>query len=197
MRKEIYLIRHGQTDNNYNKLWCGCSSVCNVNLNKDGVAEAICAAEKLQEKQINAIFSSDLQRAVSTAEIISGNLQIPHFVILDVQECDYGLADGLPISEVFEKWGDVANKFMNIEKSFFNVGFPGGESMNQALDRALPALRELVERETYPKVGVVMHAGVMSILLCYFGKRYPEIPNCSVALLVYDDNGFHIEGEIF
>lgn len=67
----IYLVRHGETDNNKNNIIQG--SVVDMALNKKGEKQAQQGAARLKKIPFTAAFSSDLVRAKQTAEIISWN----------------------------------------------------------------------------------------------------------------------------
>ena len=69
--KRIYLIRHGQTDWNVEGRWQG---NLDVPLGEIGYKQAQALADTLQDRPISAIYSSDLMRAVKTAEpLAQGN----------------------------------------------------------------------------------------------------------------------------
>ena len=72
--KHLYLVRHGQTDGNKNKLWIGARSL--YKLNSDGRMEAAVAGAKLRELDLDstAIFASPVERAFQTAKIIQSKI---------------------------------------------------------------------------------------------------------------------------
>ena len=70
----LYLIRHGQTDQNKRKCLQGRSD---IELNDYGRELAVKTAEGLQEVKIDMIFTSPLKRAAETAEIIRRGRDIP------------------------------------------------------------------------------------------------------------------------
>lgn len=90
----IYVVRHGQTDWNKNRKMQGRMG---VPLNQHGIEQAETLKEKMQKVKFDFIFSSPQERAVQTAEIITGVRAVVDDR-LDVY--DLGEADGLPISEV-------------------------------------------------------------------------------------------------
>jgi len=66
--KNIYLVRHGQTDWNVQERWQG---ITDNPLNETGRGQAREVAKEVSKIKIDHIFSSDLIRAVETAQIIS------------------------------------------------------------------------------------------------------------------------------
>lgn len=194
LKKEIFVVRHGETENNRLKIWSGCSEICNVPLNNTGRVQAMNVAKDLQKYNIEAIFSSKLLRAEELSNVLSCYLNIPYAGWDGLHEVDYGLADGMLIKDVWEKMPDIADKFINMHKENFSIGFPEGETMEQSLQRMLKALREIIE-QPYRRVVVTSHAGLMSVLLCHLGMDAPKTPNCSYAKIVYDGE-FHLDGGV-
>ncbi|QFT87598.1 Putative phosphoserine phosphatase 2 [Bacillus sp. THAF10] len=90
----IYIIRHGQTDLNKERRMQGRKG---LPLNKTGLEQAERLREKLKHISFNAVFSSPQERAVQTAEIVTG-LKVTMDDRLDV--FDLGEADGLSIAEM-------------------------------------------------------------------------------------------------
>ena len=90
----IYVVRHGQTDWNKDRKMQGRMG---LPLNQNGVEQAEALKEKLQKVKFDFVFSSPQERAVQTAEIITG---VRAVVDDRLDVFDLGEADGLPISEV-------------------------------------------------------------------------------------------------
>ena len=91
---KIYLIRHGQTDLNKEHRVQGRKG---LPLNEEGKRQAQSLAEKLAGVEFDEIFSSPQERAVQTAEIVTGKAPKTDERI---NVYDLGSADGLLVSEV-------------------------------------------------------------------------------------------------
>ncbi|MCE5300934.1 MAG: histidine phosphatase family protein, partial [Spirochaetia bacterium] len=89
----IYLIRHGETDWNTKLLFQGHS---NTSLNKNGIRQAVCMGKELKDVRIDALISSDLNRAKETALEIRklSNFRYKISVDRDLRERDYGNLEG-------------------------------------------------------------------------------------------------------
>src|SRR5436305_3415315 len=109
-----------------------------VGLSARGRAEIVAVASRLAEEQIAALYSSPLQRARETAEILAERLDLPIEYREDVLELDFGEWTGLTFDAVRtdERW-----RLWSSCRSIACV--PGGESMRQVQERAVKALFEL------------------------------------------------------
>ena len=96
---QLLLVRHGQTEENVRQVLQGQSP---GHLTAQGYAEARELAARLEKLrgQVACVFSSDLERAVRTAEIIAGVLQLPVLREPLLRERDFGELTGRSIAEV-------------------------------------------------------------------------------------------------
>ncbi|MBO6108436.1 MAG: histidine phosphatase family protein, partial [Eubacterium sp.] len=80
--KELFFIRHGRQD----------SKLCNtdVSLSREGREQAKLAALRLKNYGMEKIYSSDLKRAMETAEIIADELGLSYEVLQDIEEIHFG-----------------------------------------------------------------------------------------------------------
>ena len=109
----------------------------------------ILAAElgrRRREDGIQAVFASDLRRAVETAEIALSNTPIPIFHDWRLRECDYGRQNGTPAIEVHQ------NRLHHLDEPY-----PGGESWRQAVQRVGRFLPDLHTRWEGTRVLVIGH----------------------------------------
>ena len=96
-RREIYLVRHGETDWNNDGRFQG---HVNIPLNEKGKIQAQEAYEKLKAINFDLIYSSDLERAAETARIINAHREIPIRYDQRLRERDAGKYSGLTLSEI-------------------------------------------------------------------------------------------------
>lgn len=148
----IYLVRHGATEWNVTKRAQG---TADIPLNEKGEVQALHTAEELSKTPIDAVYTSDLQRARYTAEAIAKvhGLEIieePRF-----REIDQGDWTGLTVDEIRAKWPDKWGPARH-----YNAR-PGGESPQQVRKRALAALKDVVTKHPDQHVVVVSHGGTI------------------------------------
>jgi probable phosphoglycerate mutase len=154
----VVAVRHGETDWNVNHRIQGQLPVA---LNARGQAQAAAAAERLASEAIDAIYSSDLARAMQTAEVIAerhGTSPIPDD---RMREWSLGILEGLLCDEAEVKHPEPYRAF-RVEDPDYVV--PGGESIRQRYARATKAVSEIADRHAGGRVMVVTHGGVLDDL---------------------------------
>lgn len=114
MNFNIYIIRHGRTRENYRGIITG---VLPGTLDKVGKKQAERLGKYLATKDITKIFSSDLQRAVETTNIINSIFEKPAEVIYSelLREVDFGDYTGKKISEV--DWNNLPKNYENFSQT--------------------------------------------------------------------------------
>ena len=137
----LTLVRHGQSDWNNKNLFTGWE---NPGLTKKGVEEAHKTGNLLKEenKNYSYLFTSILDRAINTADIILEELGIGQINIIRDQalnERDYGELTGLNKDAARKKWGEDQ---VHIWRRSFDVPPPGGESLKDTADRVTPYFKD-------------------------------------------------------
>ena len=152
----ILLIRHGRQN----------SPLCNVNvpLAEEGRLQADLLGERLKAEHIEAIWSSDLIRAVETAEIINERLHVPHVIRNDIREISFGDMEGLSDEVIADRFEDFLRERSRMEK---DMAYPGGECAGDVVVRSLSVMKEIMDSE-YNTVAVVTHGGVIRSLVAYY-----------------------------
>ncbi|MFS1511585.1 histidine phosphatase family protein [Chengkuizengella sp. SCS-71B] len=166
----IYVIRHGQTDLNKKSKMQG---RIGLPLNENGVGQAEVLRDKLQKIEFDLVFSSPQERAIQTAEIVSGKE-----VLIDnrIDVFDLGEADGLNVSEV-KMAGPVPDPSV----------YKGVEDKNRFAERVFAFMSEL--ENTYGEKE-------FNILLCghrcttgCIGAYFDGIPKDDNIVQYSSDNG--------
>lgn len=184
--KRILLIRHGRQ----------CSKLCNVDVELDeaGREQASLLGKRLVNTPVEKLYSSDLKRAIETAEIINESLHLVHEVIPDIQEIDFGGFTGKTDEQIRKQYGAFRK-----ERSLHREDLPypeGGECGADVIRRVMPRLYELCEREENT-VAVVTHGGVIRSVCAYVTgaeqknklKFGVDLENTSITELLYDPEG--------
>ena len=148
------LIRHGRTDWNIQRRFCGWAD---VPLNLEGLAQA----EKLSvlTSQLDGLYSSPLSRAKQTASSIGEPILVD-----GLKELNQGVVEGLQDGVVRETFPTVYEGWKNAPDS---VQFPQGESLSICQDRVWRAVEEIASlHNPGDVVGVVSHQVSIGLILC-------------------------------
>ena len=102
MTTTLYLVRHGETVDNQNRIMQGQTQ---GQLNPTGVKQAEQVAQQMADKDFDVVVSSDLRRAIATAEIIARPHGLPVVTTPLLRERDWGSFTGRYIPDLKdEKW---------------------------------------------------------------------------------------------
>ncbi len=147
----LYFVRHGQTDWNIQGKLQGHAD---IPLNKAGRAEAVGLSERISEIDFDICFSSDLQRAIETARILSTSRPLIIKSVPALRERNYGPWEGRLFSELLE-YEQGGHPPLNIE------------SDEEIQKRIFPLLHEIVSNYPGATVLIVTHGSVIRSLLAH------------------------------
>src|SRR5215831_5193210 len=155
----LFLFRHGETDWNREGRLQGHTDTL---LNATGIAQAHALAEKLLPHRLDAVVSSDLSRALTTAQIVAETLAIPLIAEPGLREVDVGAAEGLLWAEAKARFGEGLTERWYSDG---DVAFPGGETGIATRVRGLTALRRFTSIQAHRRVGVSTHGAMVRQLM--------------------------------
>ena len=158
-KTEILIIRHGQTAWNKLKRYQGHSD---IPLNERGEQQAVALAETLKNERLDAIISSDLLRALKTAEEIAKWHGLPVQVDSTLRERCYGIFEGMQLEEIERDYPEHLARWQAAEPDFaFPPGEREAETLRQFYHRALMALHRWAETHPGQKIAIVAHFGII------------------------------------
>lgn len=192
----LLLVRHGATSANlavpHVLQGCGLDlSLCDVGERQaEQVAEFL--ATQFSAEHSPALFSSQLKRAVETAERIAAKLPGGATgdieTIAELHEVDVGRWEGRDWGEITTNDAEAHHQFLEFPDT---SGYPGGETITQVADRVQPVFESLAERHLGQRIIIVAH----NIILRAYLARLLGIPlrnyrgltqeNCCVNVLVW------------
>jgi phosphoserine phosphatase len=154
------LIRHGATDWNRDGRYQG---QADPPLNEEGWTQAERLADMLAVRRVEAVYSSDLQRARDTAETVGRRLGLTVFVDGRLREINQGVWEGMLV-------GDIATGFpaewRALREDPLHARAPGGESVAEVAQRAMEFLAEIARRTPHGAVAVFSHGLTLACVLC-------------------------------
>ena len=115
-------------------------------LSERGKRQAEELGRRRRDDGLGAVFTSDLARAVETAEIAFAGSELPIHRDARLRECNYGELNGAPVA-----------KLDAVRLRHLDEPFPGGESYREAVARVGDFLAEL-ERADDERVLLIGHA---------------------------------------
>lgn len=157
---QLTLVRHGQTDWNLARRYQGQKD---IPLNNEGIKQAQLLAVQLAQESFNVIYSSDLQRALQTAQILHQERDIPLLTDIRLREICFGEWEGEVFSEMFAKYPD---RFALSRGDPRIVMAPGGESVAQVAARTASFADEICTLYPSGRVLIVTHGMALATLVC-------------------------------
>lgn len=159
---ELILVRHGETDWNVQGRFQGQSD---PPLNEQGLAQAGKLTLELAGEKVGAVYTSDLQRARQTAEILARSLGAPLRIDPRLREIHQGKWEGMVVEEIRRGY---PQEFARRAADPLASVPPGGESVRRVQQRALEAAGEIVARHPAEKVVIVSHGLVLALIRIHF-----------------------------
>lgn len=157
---KLILVRHGQTTWNKELKYQGHSD---TPLSEEGVRQAELVAERLRHEKVDAVYASDLNRALVTAEKIARRHNLPVGVAADLREIKFGKWEGMKYKAISEGWPDEMEK---LYKNPSTVQIPEGETFAELKERAMRGVANILRRHPEQTVVVVSHGGTIRTILC-------------------------------
>jgi alpha-ribazole phosphatase len=155
----LYLVRHGQVADGHTDRYHGMND---IGLSPQGVHQFEALAAQLKAVPLAGIYSSNLTRTITGAEIIGRGREVKPEIIPELREIHFGVWEGLKFTEIAERYpAELQARFRDLSQ--FRI--PGGESLLDVRDRALPKLDELIRKHTEQAFIIVAHAGVNRVIL--------------------------------
>jgi broad specificity phosphatase PhoE len=151
----LFLIRHAVTD--MTGTLCGHSD---PPLNAKGREQASLLASVLSGSNVLRLYTSDLRRAVETAQLLANPLNIPIVTRSDLREISFGEWEGRRWAEIPADGPDITAMESQPELSA-----PGGETFFSFRDRVRRAFKEIVAATGAESTAIVTHLGVMRVIL--------------------------------
>ena len=193
---KIMLVRHGLTEwNNLGKM----QGSSNVQLSPDGLHQARLLAAHCPFHTADAIYSSPLARAETTAMILSNKFNIHVQIVPELRETCFGDWEGKFLRDI------AKDDPINFEKFFMQpeeLKIPNAETFKQTQLRAMDAVQKIIDKHSAEKnshIIIVAHGAVNRTILCSFldmplNKMWSIAQfNTAVNILREDDGNWIVE----
>lgn len=157
---QIWLIRHGETSWNAEQRLQGWRD---IPLNETGAKQAQTIQRYLQQNplQFDALLSSDLQRAIQTAEIAFANTGLAVIQDPALRERNYGIYEGHPWRNLLHL-PDQPKPEINLRDP--ELAIPDGESLLVFKDRVINTFNRIALERPNQRIAIVAHGGVIEMV---------------------------------
>ena len=193
---KIMLVRHGLTEwNNLGKM----QGSTDVHLSQDGLHQARLLAAHCPFHTADAIYSSPLSRAETTAMILSNKFNLHVEIVPELRETNFGDWEGKFLRDIAKE------DPINFEKFFMQpaeLKIPNAETFQQTQLRAMDAVQKIIAKHSAEKnsqIIIVSHGAVNRAILCSFldmplNKMWSIAQfNTAVNILREDDGNWILE----
>lgn len=192
MNTVIYLTRHGQTLWNIEKRLQGRG---NSPLTEEGIERAKELRDRIKDIHIDIIYSSPIERALTTANIIKGDKSIEVITDDGLMEMCFGDYEGKITDEVMKEnpnW-DISL----IMKGNTELTAPNGENLAEVRDRVARSMNKIIEKNRGKTILIVAHGITLKAIMYYFKDEEVNSEVMGQATLtkvnVDENNKFYIE----
>lgn len=190
----IYVIRHAEAEGNLYRIVQGQH---NSFITPRGHRQIACLAERFKNVHLDALYSSDLRRTVTTAGAITKYHELELRLTPRLREINLGVCEGMSFGDMY--------RFDPVQMDNFNNDpaqwcAPGAESFAECTVRIVSAVTEIAVKNEGKTVAVVSHGMAIRSLLAYIlnvkSRDIPSLPhgdNTAVSKLIYDKGSFTVE----
>ena len=191
----IIFLRHGQAENNTKKILAGRSP--GVNLTETGIEQAEQSGRMLKKLNISAIYSSSIDRAKQTADIVGKHCDLEVVIDDRLIELDMGKFTKMPYDEIFAKHGNVFLKFYEGSEE---VSENGVETFSQVQKRIFEMVDFVIDKHKNENIVLVTHMDPIKAMIGKTLSLKPEvlfeliIANASLNIFKNHDQKVYLTG---
>jgi len=191
----IIFLRHGQAENNTEKILAGRSP--GVNLTETGIQQAEQTGKMLELLNVSKIYSSPIDRALQTAEIVGKHCDLEIIPDQRLIELDMGKFTKMPYDEIFAKHGNV---FLKFYEGNDEVSENGVETFATVQKRVFDMVDFVVKNHKNENVVLVTHMDPIKAMIGRVLNLKPEIlfeliiANASLNIFKNHDQKFYVTG---
>jgi 2,3-bisphosphoglycerate-dependent phosphoglycerate mutase len=192
----VILMRHGQADNNVNKILVG--RHIESHLTEFGKNQVLDTAKYLKEISIDKVLVSPVVRTVETAEIVCGYLGVSYEIDERLYEIELGKLVGMNYEEIILKYGNLFLQFYTENDAALT--HYGVESFASIKQRIKNILDEITDRYTNKNVLMISHLDPIKAAISILLDLKPEtlyrwhIRNASLTVLKNDERVYSLTG---
>ncbi|MDD5561314.1 MAG: histidine phosphatase family protein [Candidatus Omnitrophica bacterium] len=189
MTTRLILIRHGVTEWNKQKRYCGCK---NIGLSNHGKAQAMQLRNRFNGFGFDKIYCSDRKRALQTRAILFGKADFTK--VKNLREIDFGVFEGLRHDEVLKKYPKLYKEWL---ADPYKARIPQAEQMRVFKKRVDGTIKGILQANRGKTIALVCHGGVIGIFVSGILKNrsfWKFVPSpASVTVVEYNKNKLRLK----
>ena len=166
----LYLVRHGQTNSNVSGILHSSTDVPLISLGLRGARRI--ASHIAASVPVDALRSSPLNRALTTAHMIGADIAIKPIALPELVEMDFGALEGFTVERIEAEHPETARRMRDLADD--ELAWPGGESRRAFHRRVLAAFHTILADHLSRTMVVVAHGGVIG---SYLAQIHGVSPN--------------------
>ena len=189
----IIFLRHAQAENNAKRILAGRTE--GVHLTKAGIEQAESIAKYLKSLDISAIYSSPIERASHTAEIVAKNNSLDYELDDRITEIEMGKFTRMNYDDMFAKYGNIFLKFYENDPV---IAEHEVETFLEVQRRILDMVTHVVKKHKNENVILVTHMDPIKSMLSIVMDLKPKtlfeliIANASLTIIKEHENKFSL-----
>jgi probable phosphoglycerate mutase len=190
----VIAIRHGETAWNVDTRIQG---QLDIPLNDTGRWQARRLAQALAGEPLQAVYASDLGRALETAQALAEATGLQVITDPGLRERGFGIFEGRTWKEIEEQWPELSARWRKRDPEF---GPEGGETLASFYDRCIAAATRIAAAHAGQSIALVAHGGVLDCLyragsrIALQAPRTWQLGNAGINRLLYTPEGFTLVG---
>ena len=185
MTTKLIFIRHGQTNWNKERRYCGS---LDVPLSKEGKLQAAKLKGKFTADAFDKIYASPRKRAMQTARVVFGNAA-RIIKVKGMCEINFGILEGMRHKEMLKKHPSVYKKWL---KDPFNNHIPKAERLAAFKKRVVGTIAKLIKQNSGKTIAIFCHGGSIAVFISHIkGKKdfWKYIPKSASVTVVAHARG--------
>lgn len=189
MATKLILIRHGITEWNKQRRYCGCKD---IGLSKTGKAQALKLRKSIRNLTFDRIYCSNRKRALQTGSIAFGRNRFSR--VSGLREINFGVFEGLRHDEIMKKYSGLYKEWLSDP---YKVRIPKAEPMQIFKQRVVNTIKKIVRINPGKTIAAVCHGGVIGVFLSDIAGKdknfWSYVPSsASMTIVEYKNNKFKL-----
>ena len=190
----IYMIRHAEAEGNLYRIVQG---HFNSYITAKGHKQIDALAERFRDVRLDALYSSDLRRTVTTAGAITKHHELEMQLDPRLREICMGVCEGISFGDM-AKADPVMMNYFNNDPDRWHA--EGAETFPELIERVYGAVTEIAETNEGKTIAIVSHGMAIRAVLARIhnikSEDLPKLPhgdNTAVSKLIYDKGEYTVE----